>query len=987
MPRKLNRFSSLQQGTSSNQTTNRKGLRPLHSAVVVVLLLLLVVVLFLDGSSSSRQPGADGARQAASATQIPRLNDNLSLALPNNKAEAQAFSRLHASTYNFDELSRLRQEWAVSQGQLPASSSNNGLAASGTPKPTSTASDFSRSGLSLTPQPTNANSLKNGPILNAPPAPGSCGTTSIVTPDPFEPDNTLAAAKPIVPGAFPGAPTQTHTLTSVGTIDPTQGDEDWVSFQITDLTVFYTIETSNLQPNSTTAGQGIDTVIELWKVDTTAATTTLVTSNDNIGAAVDPVSPFRSRVIYSPQTGDTAPGVTFYARVYGALNVSCTGSYNLSVSTVTSSSQLTPTIPPTATITPTPASPTPDSCHDAYEYDDVASSAKELRVSNSSTPPFGGTPGLPDAPSPNNNVQLHYICPTGDIDWVYIDLVKGKPYSIFTAALSGGLDTLMVLFDMDDKGNLKPIYSNDDFPGMGLASRIDFIVPATPDTPNGEYKRYWVAIKDVTGKGATLLSYSLVLTSPGSNQYDCIDQYEPDGLQYLGKEILVNETQNHVLCPNGDADWVKFFAKAGRTYNLKTAFGPIPGMDTSMTVWSIGFDPNNPTQVISQNLLASNDDASPTDLSSAVSFSVNTDGYYYAQIKNNGDIGKTGFYYQLSFAVAGVSLTTPNIPATQTASAGLTLAATATIRAGQTATVAAARTATSTALGTPGPTFTSSSNSLSSALSYSFADPAFQKLWYYSDLAISQNQTQRSWEWGPKPGVVLREPYAETPGGMRQVQYFDKSRMEINNPKSDRTSQWFVTNGLLVKEMITGQIAMGENAFDQRNPANIQLAGDLTPSNKAPTYARLAPLITNGPNNQAPDLTGQVVKQELTSAGQVVAMTAPPELLKNAVYIKETGHNIPLVFYDYMNGTGDIYDDGYKQGPLRNWLFSMGYPLSEPYWVSAQVGGVEQLVLVQAFERRVLTYTPSNAPEWRVEMANVGQHYYLWRYNKSLYQN
>ena len=37
-------------------------------------------------------------------------------------------------------------------------------------------------------------------------------------------------------------------------------------------------------------------------------------------------------------------------------------------------------------------------------------------------------------------------------------------------------------------------------------------------------------------------------------------------------------------------------------------------------------------------------------------------------------------------------------------------------------------------------------------------------------------------------------------------------------------------------------------------------------------------------------------------------------------------------------------------------------------------------VLVQAFERRVLTYTPDNAPEWRVEMGNVGQHYYQWRY-------
>ncbi len=37
-------------------------------------------------------------------------------------------------------------------------------------------------------------------------------------------------------------------------------------------------------------------------------------------------------------------------------------------------------------------------------------------------------------------------------------------------------------------------------------------------------------------------------------------------------------------------------------------------------------------------------------------------------------------------------------------------------------------------------------------------------------------------------------------------------------------------------------------------------------------------------------------------------------------------------------------------------------------------------VLIQAFERRVLTYTPDNLAEYRVEMGNVGQQYYRWRY-------
>ncbi|MGI8690178.1 MAG: fibronectin type III domain-containing protein, partial [Thermomicrobiales bacterium] len=37
-------------------------------------------------------------------------------------------------------------------------------------------------------------------------------------------------------------------------------------------------------------------------------------------------------------------------------------------------------------------------------------------------------------------------------------------------------------------------------------------------------------------------------------------------------------------------------------------------------------------------------------------------------------------------------------------------------------------------------------------------------------------------------------------------------------------------------------------------------------------------------------------------------------------------------------------------------------------------------VLVQPFQRRVLSYTPTNPPGFQVEMGNIGQHYYQWRY-------
>jgi hypothetical protein len=44
------------------------------------------------------------------------------------------------------------------------------------------------------------------------------------------------------------------------------------------------------------------------------------------------------------------------------------------------------------------------------------------------------------------------------------------------------------------------------------------------------------------------------------------------------------------------------------------------------------------------------------------------------------------------------------------------------------------------------------------------------------------------------------------------------------------------------------------------------------------------------------------------------------------------------------------------------------------------VGGVEKDIMVQIFERRVLTFTPSNPEQYKVEMGNVGQHYFQWRY-------
>ena len=81
------------------------------------------------------------------------------------------------------------------------------------------------------------------------------------------------------------------------------------------------------------------------------------------------------------------------------------------------------------------------------------------------------------------------------------------------------------------------------------------------------------------------------------------------------------------------------------------------------------------------------------------------------------------------------------------------------------------------------------------------------------------------------------------------------------------------------------------------------------------------------------------------------------------------GHNIPLAFWSYLTAL-----------PVP-WQTTMGFPLTEPFWVQVTVNNVPATwVLVQPFERRVLSYTPSNPAGFQVEMGNIGQHYFQWRY-------
>ena len=107
------------------------------------------------------------------------------------------------------------------------------------------------------------------------------------------------------------------------------------------------------------------------------------------------------------------------------------------------------------------------------------------------------------------------------------------------------------------------------------------------------------------------------------------------------KVILINDVapQHHSICPEGDADWVRFFGRAGKEYTIRTSnLGP--GLDTFMFL----FDSDAAT------ILAQNDDGGD-GVASRIDFFPQRDAWYFVQVKNAGDLGLPEMTYDLSLQV------------------------------------------------------------------------------------------------------------------------------------------------------------------------------------------------------------------------------------------------------------------------------------------------------------------------------------------------
>jgi hypothetical protein len=82
------------------------------------------------------------------------------------------------------------------------------------------------------------------------------------------------------------------------------------------------------------------------------------------------------------------------------------------------------------------------------------------------------------------------------------------------------------------------------------------------------------------------------------------------------------------------------------------------------------------------------------------------------------------------------------------------------------------------------------------------------------------------------------------------------------------------------------------------------------------------------------------------------------------------GHLVLGGFWNYINRK-DLFPGG--------WLHDVGLPITEPQVITVTknfaTGPVQRTILVQAFQRTILTYDPANPADWQIERANVGTDY------------
>ncbi len=501
-------------------------------------------------------------------------------------------------------------------------------------------------------------------------------TTSSTTPDAYEPDDSLGAARVITVG---GA-AQRHNF-------HLPGDQDWVRFSATGGTT-YIIETLNLGATS-------DTVLELYN-----GSGTRLAYNDDYGGTL------ASRINW------TAPAsATFFVKVrhYNSSVAGATTNYDLRITSATvtgDSFEPDNTMSAAKPITVNGATQTHtfhvpgdqdwvyfdavagtayvietlnlasgnDTVLELYNsggtllaYNDdysglasrigyTADSAQRLFVKVRHYNSSAGHPGLrydlrvtslastaPDPYEPDNtaatarpvtpgsltepNITRRNFHVAGDQDWVRLSATAGNFYLFETANLEARSDTVITLFQSDGVSRI----AEDDDGGVGLASRLTWYAPS-----DGVY---FLRVRHYSSSiGGNQTGYDLRIGTYGSSA--AADAYEPDNTMATARPITVNGVaQNHNFHQLNDHDWVVFNAVNGVAYTITTS-NLETRADTVLELYNS-----------SGSLLAVNDDY--YGLASRIVWQATASGSFYVKVRQyNGSVFGANTGYRLSLTSA-----------------------------------------------------------------------------------------------------------------------------------------------------------------------------------------------------------------------------------------------------------------------------------------------------------------------------------------------
>ena len=183
------------------------------------------------------------------------------------------------------------------------------------------------------------------------------------------------------------------------------------------------------------------------------------------------------------------------------------------------------------------------------------------------------------------------------------------------------------------------------------------------------------------------------------------------------------------------------------------------------------------------------------------------------------------------------------------------------------------------------------------------------------------------------PRLLGRTIGSQTVLGGNFVQYFEKGRIEDHSGR--------IQYGLLVDELHQARVTL-------------PVGGD----SSTVTYATINDLAAPQRRIAAP--AGFEAGVSFNDDGSVF-------IPFSADLSSASGHAVSRVFWEYMQR-----EDFFPAG----WLHDIGLPLTEAIPATVNKGPLQgRQILVQAFQRTILTYDALNPTEFQVERANVGTDY------------